>query len=147
FRLDFEHLRDLGGEGGKTVVNALSIKELREVEKELRSIFNAARAPTEASIQLDAALAAAKLGGESAGGQRASDIALGEPYICYAAKANSLLIRADGRIGKCTVALDDDRNTIGSLRPDGTIEIDNEKLRPWLRGIESLDEQDLGCPL
>ena len=34
-------------------------------------------------------------------------------YVCYAAKANSYVIRADGRIGKCTVALRSDNNSIG----------------------------------
>jgi uncharacterized protein len=68
-------------------------------------------------------------------------------YICYAARANSLVIRADGRIGKCTVALRDDRNTIGQLRPDGSLEIDNDALRPWLRGLFTNDPAELSCPL
>lgn len=70
-----------------------------------------------------------------------------ESYICYAAKANSLLIRADGRIGKCTVALNNPLNDIGRLLEDGRITIDNDKLRVWIRGLFSGDSSELACPL
>lgn len=66
--------------------------------------------------------------------------------VCYAARANSLLVRADGRLGKCTVALTDPANDIGHLLPDGTIKIDNPRLRPWLHGWESRDPELTGCP-
>lgn len=69
------------------------------------------------------------------------------PYICYAAKPNSLLVRADGRIGKCTVALNDDRNTIGRVNEDGTLTLDSHLLQPWIRGLHDLDAQTLACPL
>lgn len=68
------------------------------------------------------------------------------PDVCYAAQANSLLIRANGRVGKCTVALSDPRNTIGRLRPDGGLDIDDELLHPWLRGWESRDQASIQCP-
>lgn len=68
-------------------------------------------------------------------------------YICYAAKPNSLLVRANGGIGKCTVALYDDRNNIGQLKEDGTIDVANEKLSRWLNGFSTLSEKALGCPL
>lgn len=71
----------------------------------------------------------------------------GNNYICYASKPNSLLIRADGRIGKCTVALNSSSNDIGRIKPDGTVEIDNRKLRPWLGGFEEMDVGYLGCPV
>lgn len=149
FRVDFEHLRDLGGDGGKTVIAPLSIAETKQIGEELRAILRSGHDELRlAQIDnLDVAVAQGKQFGESAAGQRSSDVDLDGPYICYAAKANSLLVRADGRVGKCTVALNDDRNTIGSLRPDGTVQIDNAKLRPWLRGLESLEESELGCPL
>ncbi|MEV6975854.1 radical SAM protein [Kitasatospora sp. NPDC093806] len=66
--------------------------------------------------------------------------------VCYAAKANSLLVRADGRLGKCTVALSDAANDIGRLRPDGSLEVDNPKLRPWLQGWAERDPELNGCP-
>ncbi len=67
--------------------------------------------------------------------------------VCYAAKANSLIIRADGSVAKCTVALRDPRNAIGRLTGDGQVLINSSKLRPWLRGIPNLEESVLCCPL
>jgi uncharacterized protein len=69
-----------------------------------------------------------------------------DDYVCYAAKANSYVIRADGRIGKCTVALKSDSNCIGHIRQDGTLAIDDAKLRPWLSGWKSQDRAALSCP-
>lgn len=62
-------------------------------------------------------------------------------YICYAAKPNSFSIRADGKIQKCTVALDDDINTIGHLNQDGSMQLDQDKMRKWVFS------QEKGCPL
>lgn len=70
-----------------------------------------------------------------------------DPYVCYAAKPNSLTIRADGSIGKCTVALSDPRNQIGYLQSDGTLKINNDRLTPWFKGYKNLDENILACPL
>ncbi len=52
--------------------------------------------------------------------------------VCYAAKPYSFAIRADGRVNKCTIALDDERNLVGRLLPDGTLQLDQERLRPWI---------------
>ena len=68
------------------------------------------------------------------------------PFVCYASKPNSLMIRADGHIGKCTVMLNDRRNAIGTLHSDGTIALHPGRLGPWLRGFKSLDPAELGCP-
>lgn len=68
------------------------------------------------------------------------------PDICYAALPNSLTIRADGRIGKCTVALNDPCNHIGVLNSDGTLKINQNSLTPWLRGLCNLDFSILECP-
>lgn len=67
-------------------------------------------------------------------------------HICYAARANSLAIRADGRIAKCTVALYDERNSVGRIREDGTLQLDRARFMPWLRGLESLNPEELACP-
>lgn len=69
------------------------------------------------------------------------------PYVCYAAQANSFLIRADGTLGKCTVAMNDARNAIGRITKEGTLLFDNEKILPWVRGLKTLDAKTLGCPL
>lgn len=66
--------------------------------------------------------------------------------VCYAALVNSLVIRADGRLAKCTVAFCDDRNTIGKINADGTMEIDRAKLAWWARGLFSGDKAQLYCP-
>ncbi|MDP5275258.1 radical SAM protein [Chengkuizengella axinellae] len=70
-----------------------------------------------------------------------------EPYVCYASRPNSLTIRADGSIGKCTVALNDSRNNIGKLNPNGTLELNEQKIAYWLRGFSTLDLATLSCPL
>jgi uncharacterized protein len=68
------------------------------------------------------------------------------PQVCYAARPNSLMIRANGIVGKCTVALSDSTNAIGTLLADGSLQIDNSRLRPWLRGWESREWAALECP-
>ncbi len=67
--------------------------------------------------------------------------------VCYASRANSLVIRANGDVGKCTVALKDPRNRIGRLDPDGRLHVDGDKLTSWIRGVWSLDPEELHCPL
>jgi uncharacterized protein len=62
-------------------------------------------------------------------------------YVCYAAKANSFSIRANGQVQKCTVALKDEINNIGKLHKDGTLELDHDKLTKWIFAKEK------GCPL
>ncbi|MCX7321714.1 MAG: radical SAM protein [Hyphomicrobiales bacterium] len=69
-----------------------------------------------------------------------------DDYVCYAAKANSYVIRADGRVGKCTVALKSDSNCIGRINADGTLEIDARKLAPWLSGWQTQEQSALSCP-
>lgn len=67
--------------------------------------------------------------------------------VCYAAKGNAFFIRPDGRVSKCTVALSDDFNTIGSIHEDGRLTIDPGRLTPWLHGFSTMDAADLACPL
>jgi uncharacterized protein len=67
--------------------------------------------------------------------------------ICYASKGNSFLVRADGRLNKCTIALDNPQNTVGRLREDGRAEVDSPLVREWMRGLFSGDEATLACPM
>lgn len=67
-------------------------------------------------------------------------------YVCYAAKANSFVIRADGRIGKCTVALSSDHNLLGRLNQDGSLALDEAKLNRWFGGWASRETAALACP-
>jgi uncharacterized protein len=68
-------------------------------------------------------------------------------YICYASKLNSFLIRSDGRIGKCTVALNDDENVIGQLNEDGTMRITPSVLNIWTGGLFTGERAQMECPL
>jgi len=68
-------------------------------------------------------------------------------YVCYAAKANSFIIRGDGRIGKCTVALNNKENSIGRILENGKLDLDAEKFGAWLYPLSSLNRSDLGCPI
>jgi uncharacterized protein len=165
FRLDFQHLRDMGGEGGKSVVDGVSLMELPALEEKLRSIFVEELAKQSGDIPLyeskdsrsavfinnqkadDQLVVHASNAGESAGSRRSGEDYAGEPYICYAGRPNSLLIRSNGRIGKCTVAFDDDRNDLGYLNDDGTLVINNQKLQPWIRGLGTLNPDVNGCPI
>lgn len=66
--------------------------------------------------------------------------------ICYAARGNSFLVRADGRLGKCTVALDHPTNQVGRLHPTGYMEVASDRVLPWMRGLWSGDAGEQGCP-
>jgi uncharacterized protein len=70
-----------------------------------------------------------------------------DAHVCYASRLNSFLIRADGRIGKCTVALNDDDNVVGILNNDGAMTLDRKKLMTWAGGLFTRNEKQLGCPL
>lgn len=84
---------------------------------------------------------------EAAGrGIRLADLGPGAA-VCYAARANSFLIRADGRVNKCTVALEHPNNQVGRILPDGTLELRSERIRPWMRGFSSGDAGALSCPM
>lgn len=67
-------------------------------------------------------------------------------YICYASKPNSLAVRANGNLNKCTVALQEDVNNIGKINPDGSIEVNNKKFSTWINGFSTLDSWQMSCP-
>jgi uncharacterized protein len=69
-----------------------------------------------------------------------------ETYVCYAAKGNSFVIRSDGRVGKCTVALKHDHNAVGRLNDDGTFALDEARLNRWFGGWASRETSALACP-
>jgi uncharacterized protein len=69
------------------------------------------------------------------------------PNVCFAAWGNSFIIRSDGSLSKCTVALSSPRNQVGRLLDDGRIEIDDEAMGGWMRGLWTGDETELGCPM
>lgn len=66
--------------------------------------------------------------------------------ICYAARPYSLIIGADGKIMKCTVALDTlDQNVVGRLRRDGTLEINSDRMAAWVRPYYENDSTCRTC--
>jgi uncharacterized protein len=67
--------------------------------------------------------------------------------VCYAALANSFVIRSDGTLNKCTVALDADYNAVGRLHEDGSIELDIDKLSKWTSSGLEEDATCQGCAL
>ena len=67
-------------------------------------------------------------------------------YVCYAAKGNAWVIRSNGRISKCTVGLEDERNDVGLLTPAGEFDLDEEQIRVWMRGWQSRERLSLHCP-
>ncbi|HEX7878776.1 MAG TPA: radical SAM protein [Candidatus Eisenbacteria bacterium] len=66
--------------------------------------------------------------------------------VCYAARSNAIVVRADGRLNKCTLALEAAENQVGRLRPDGRFDLDPARLLPWMRGLESGKLGELACP-
>ena len=70
-----------------------------------------------------------------------------EGAVCYAARPDSFVVRANGRINKCTMALEHPANQVGTIREDGSLEISGEKLMPWARGVFSGIPEELECPM
>ncbi len=69
------------------------------------------------------------------------------PAVCYSAKSNCFVIRADGTINKCTVALENPLNQIGSLKENGKMILDEELCLKWLKGLITQEKTFLKCPL
>jgi len=66
--------------------------------------------------------------------------------VCYAARPYNLLIGADGKIMKCTIALDTkDYNIIGHMTPDGRADINVDKLARWVIPYYEEDEACRKC--
>ncbi|MDN5715621.1 MAG: radical SAM protein [Janibacter sp.] len=62
--------------------------------------------------------------------------------VCYAANPWSLVVRPNGLLNKCTVALRMAENMVGRLEPDGTLQLDDERMKLWTANDET---QDSGC--
>lgn len=66
--------------------------------------------------------------------------------ICYAARPHSFVIGADGKIMKCTVALDrDERNILGRLKPDGEADLNEDQSLRWTAPAFEDDAQCKRC--
>ncbi|MNU58223.1 hypothetical protein D3C71_473590 [compost metagenome] len=63
--------------------------------------------------------------------------------VCYAARPYNFIVGAHGDLMKCTIDLDKrDRNIVGSLSRDGTLQLDQDKFALW---TEPAFERDTGC--
>ncbi|MEM1803842.1 MAG: radical SAM protein [Pyrobaculum sp.] len=66
--------------------------------------------------------------------------------VCYASALNSFVVYPDGRVGKCTVALYDEKNIVGRINRDGSLTLDGDKILWWARGILRGDFETASCP-
>lgn len=64
--------------------------------------------------------------------------------VCYASYPYGFVFRADGRIEKCTVALDQPRNLVGYVDPDKGLVLDNEANLVW--SPDDLKPECYVCP-
>jgi|RhiMetdeSRZDD1v2_1073273.scaffolds.fasta_scaffold542194_2 uncharacterized protein len=78
--------------------------------------------------------------------QKGTEVGESGHTVCYAARANAFVIRADGGVSKCTIAFDDDRNVVGRITSEGELIINHEVHTPWMRGLVSGDASALACP-
>jgi len=63
--------------------------------------------------------------------------------VCYAARPYNFIVGATGDLMKCTIDLDKkDHNVVGKLLPDGTLQLDKDKMALW---TEPAFERDTGC--
>lgn len=63
--------------------------------------------------------------------------------VCYAARPYNFIVGADGKLMKCTIALDTkDYNVVGHLTEDGRAELDMNKFMPW---VAPSFEDDAAC--
>jgi uncharacterized protein len=78
---------------------------------------------------------------------------------CYASRPYHFIIGADGKLMKCSVALDtNDANVVGKITPNGSLEVDEDKFTFWTEPVFSTVEkcdkcvvlpvcQTVACPL
>ncbi len=94
------------------------------------------------AVQMNLKAAARTLGLRVTSGWRPGDGGLGA-QVCYAVRPYNFIIGAHGDLMKCTIDLDNkDRNLVGKLLPDGTLDLDLDKMALW---TEPAFERDTGC--
>jgi len=67
-------------------------------------------------------------------------------FVCFAAEPNAMIIRANGSINKCIVALNESYNQVGKLNTDGTLALNQKKFLSWSKGFQTSDINQIGCP-
>lgn len=68
--------------------------------------------------------------------------------VCYAARPYNMIIGASGKVMKCTRELDkNERNVVGQIREDGTLELDLNKMAAWTEPAFEHDNQCKACTM
>jgi uncharacterized protein len=94
------------------------------------------------AVHMKLQAAARTLGLRVTSGWRPGSGGLGS-QVCYAVRPYNFIIGAHGDLMKCTIDLDNkDRNLVGKLLPDGTLDLDVDKMALW---TEPAFERDSGC--
>jgi uncharacterized protein len=74
-----------------------------------------------------------------------TDLTIGS-QVCYAARPYNFLVGASGKLMKCTIALDDfDANIVGQLQPDGTMQLNDERMAAWVNPHFESDSMCKSC--
>ncbi len=161
FSLFLKAIENLGGEKGARVARFHNEEEKQKAHQFLTGLLSADTTPQKENIPqgyypyqqaYHPSYASLYQNGEwwnqayAGSSQGIQQTTYGEGSVCYAAMGNSLAIRKNGDIQKCTVALDDPINTVGKLNSDGTI-TSNGNFSFWLKGILSGDTAAAACPL
>lgn len=80
-------------------------------------------------------------------------------WVCYAARPQNFIVGADGKLMKCTIALDtEDDNIVGHITAEGDLVLDHDKLSFWTQPAFETDPlcqncyilptcQGMACPL
>lgn len=74
-----------------------------------------------------------------------TDILMPTAAICYAAKPSSLVVGSNGQLYKCSVAIHEDFNQVGTLGSDGVAHLDYDKIAYWTTSGEEQDEKCQAC--
>ncbi len=129
FQLLFRPIANLGGENSGTF-KTLSDNEFVDRLNQIKGEFSHLQCFGEGNARADKTIKGVECGA----------------HVCYASKPNAYHIRPDGRVGKCTVALNSNSNVVGELAPDGSIKLELAKLRRWTNGLKTLNISELSCP-
>jgi uncharacterized protein len=110
FKLRFRAVGKWGGDNDDSL-ETCGVGEKRQVLRSLRSKAG------EQGIKAEGGIRAAGFGQE----------------VCYAARPYNFIVSATGKLMKCTIVLDElPENVVGQLHPDGTIELDSERMAKWV---------------
>lgn len=65
--------------------------------------------------------------------------------VCYASRESSLVVGADGKLYKCSVAFEDPENHVGYLMENGDLQINEERFALWVSKKEA--DKCVSCPV